>query len=75
MNINLKQVLLFILGIIILFFLANLFIYIVIFALICWFIYTLYKFFKPYIKDITKKHKKKKTKDGKIILEAKYKEK
>lgn len=75
LNINVKQVLLFILGIIILFFLANLFIYIIFFALICWFIYTLYKFLKPYINGITKKYKKPKTKNGKIIIEAKYKEK
>lgn len=75
MNINLKQVLLFILGIIILFFLAHLFIYIIIFALICWFIYILYTVFKPYIKDIIKKGKKHKTKNGKVIIEAKYKEK
>ena len=70
LNINLKQVLLFILGIVILLFLANIFIYIIIFALICWFIYTIYKFLKPHIKNPLKK-----TKNGKIILEAKYKEK
>ncbi len=72
LNINLKQVLLFILGVFILLFLANIFIYIIIFALICWFIYTIYKFLKPHIKTSLKKSK---TKNGKIILEAKYKEK
>ena len=70
MNINLKQVLLFILGVTILFFLAHIFIYIVLFALVCYFLYKVYKFIKPYFKNIKKKQKNKK-----IILEAKYKEK
>ena len=72
LNINVKQVLLFILGIIILIFLANIFVYVLLFALICWIIYIIYKAVKPYIKENTKKDK---TKKGKIIIEAKYKEK
>jgi len=70
LNINVKQVLLFILGIIILFFLAHLFIYLALFALVCWGIYIIYNSVKPYIKKKTKK-----SKNGKIIIEAKYKEK
>ena len=76
MNINLKQVLLFILGVIILFFVANIFIYVVLFILICYFIYQIYKFIKPYFKKInTKLHKPNKNSKGKVIIEAKYKEK
>lgn len=72
MNINVKKVLLFILGIIILIFLAHIFVYILLFALVCWLIYMIYTAIRPYIKGVTKKEK---TKKGKIIIEAKYKEK
>ena len=70
MNINVKQVLLFILGIIILFFLAHIFLYVLLFIIICWIIYMIYKAVRPYIKN-----RKPRAKNGKIIIEAKYKEK
>lgn len=72
LNIDVKQVLLFILGIVILVFLVNFFAYILLFAFIIWLIYMIYKNVKPYIKSINKREK---TKKGKIIIEAKYKEK
>ena len=69
---NFKEKIPTILGVIILFFFASFFIHFLLFIIIAIGIYQLYKAVKPYIKNF---QKPKKTKNGKIIIEAKYKEK